>query len=400
MKAREFFGGLAMGLAGLLVSGCLSSSRTGIPRAGTADILSTNSIPFELQDDHIFVRGTLNNRDVRYTLDTGASHVFISPELAVLSGISNTTRISIQGFGSEKGSGIESVARVMSVGPARAEVVPLIVAPLPAVMEADAVLGLSFLKQFVWRLNYQDHLLQFVSKGNCVAEKGAVIPLRVRGPRLIVEVELDGVPATLALDTGAGQTLILESWFVERQRLRAQHPNRLKILTGYGFLGPTHGEFVRLQTLKFGAFTFTNVVTELRPNSLDDSKEIAGYLGANALRCFNLTFDLPGHQLWIAANENFTRPLKPPASLQTGFACLPSGTNLIVRQVLPDSPAAQAGVHEGDRVLAIDDKPVHRMKFEEMKAPFQASPGTAVRLLLQSAGAAPRKAALILRELL
>jgi carboxyl-terminal processing protease len=71
-----------------------------------------------------------------------------------------------------------------------------------------------------------------------------------------------------------------------------------------------------------------------------------------------------------------------------------------VKDVIPGSPAAEAGVRLEDRLLEIDGHAVQPLKLGEVKSFFQAVPGTPVRLRVQTNGESPREAILTLRDLL
>jgi C-terminal processing protease CtpA/Prc len=90
----------------------------------------------------------------------------------------------------------------------------------------------------------------------------------------------------------------------------------------------------------------------------------------------------------------------PPACVRSGFICLPEGTNWVVQDILLDSPAAEAGVRRGDRLLEINGVPVPSLKPGKIKGAFRAESGTRVRLRLQSSGEVAREVFLMLRDLL
>ena len=92
--------------------------------------------------------------------------------------------------------------------------------------------------------------------------------------------------------------------------------------------------------------------------------------------------------------------ISPPACVRSGFVCLPEGTNWIVQDILADSPAAEAGVRRGDRLLEINGVPVPSLKPHEIRRAFRAESGTRVRLRIQSSGEPEREVSLTLRELL
>lgn len=396
---------LTMPVLWLLVSGCSSIERASpaspATPATTVQVVSTNPVPFEIEDDHVLVRASINGHEVRLALDTGASHVLVTPEVAAAAGIRETTELSFGTFGDERGSARQGVAESVAVGPAVAANVPVAVMPVPPVLGADGFLGLSFLGHFIFRLDHQQKLLRFApAASNNLTGVGSSVPLQDEGFRLTVQAEVDGVPARLTVDTGAGQALILESWFVEERKLRERYPKRLHVVTGGNLLGQMRGEIARLRTLKLGDYTLTNVFVEFGARTSARRGKIAGFIGAPILRRFNLAFDLAGRRLWLEPNATYAMDLPPPGSVRSGFVCLVEGTNCIVQDLVPFSPAAEAGVRRGDRLLEIDGVPVQSLKFEEIKRAFRAKPGTRVRLRLQTDGEAPRDVALILRDLL
>ncbi len=59
----------------------------------------------------------------------------------------------------------------------------------------------------------------------------------------------------------------------------------------------------------------------------------------------------------------------------------------VAGEILPGSPAERAGLRAGDRVLALDGKPIG--SWDEMVAAVQASPGRPVELTVRRAGAPP-----------
>lgn len=124
---------------------------------------------------------------------------------------------------------------------------------------------------------------------------------------------------------------------------------------------------------------------------------IAGFVGAGILSRFNLTFDPAGKRIWFEPNSSYAKAQVPSATVRSGLVWLPEGT---VADVIPGSPAAEAGVRLGDRLLQVDGVPVQTLKFKGVKSALRAEPGTRVRLRLQTDGEAPRESVLILRDLL
>ena len=77
-----------------------------------------------------------------------------------------------------------------------------------------------------------------------------------------------------------------------------------------------------------------------------------GNLGAEILKRFNVTFDYAASRMVLEKSQRFADPFEREMS-GLAFDFEQDGT-LAVQTVLPGSPAAAAGIAEGDRILSID----------------------------------------------
>lgn len=365
-------------------------------------VTSTHVLPVEIEDGQIRLRASVDGHEMRLLLDTGATHVFLSPEAATTAGIHSTDKLQVGGFGDQRGQARLGLVRSLITGPAVAGNVPAAIAPMPSAFEVDGFLGLAFLRRFVFRLDYERESVSFAALNSAGAScQGSSLALQDQRPLLTVLCEVDGIPAKLVVDTGAGQELILRDWFVKANGLRERYPKRLGVITGGGVFGATHGEIARVAALKLGDYTLTNVFAEFETQQHERSgKDVAGFVGAGILRRFNLTFHPTERSVCIEPNSHYSGKSLPPACVRTGMVCVPDGTRWVVRDVVPDSPASDAGVALGDQLLEINGVAVGSLSFWKVKQSFQAEPGTRVRLLMQSVSKRPREVLLTLRDLL
>ena len=128
---------------------------------------------------------------------------------------------------------------------------------------------------------------------SCTIARRAVIPLRFRG-LILVDVRINGGPATLILDTGA-----------QRSVITADAAKRLAVTDRYDFNNPITGigrvvqtGDARLQSFTLGALPLSN------PRILVGGLELPGIgadglLGADLLGDFDLDLDLPRRTLTL-----------------------------------------------------------------------------------------------------
>ena len=71
-----------------------------------------------------------------------------------------------------------------------------------------------------------------------------------------------------------------------------------------------------------------------------------------------------------------------------------------VMSPIPGGPAIAAGIEAGDRIVAVEDKPMHGMSIEEAQKALRGAPGSVVRVTIERAGlAVPLKFALTRNEI-
>ncbi|MFO1500598.1 MAG: aspartyl protease family protein [Verrucomicrobiota bacterium] len=393
---------LALGL--WLSGGCNSVKPSSPVQTGSGAGLSTShSVPIDVEDGQVWVKVAVNGHPLRLLLDTGATDTLVSPEAAKLVGIGRTKPLRFSGFGDQPVKATYGFASSVVAGTAVANHVPVAIAPIPAPFMSDGFLGLSFLRNFKFRVDYDQKLLSFAPlNDNTGGGDGLCLPLQSTYPSMTVLCELDGIPAKLLVDTGAGQGLILKSSFVDRHRLRERCPKRLNVLTGEGLRGETRGEITRIPKLSLGSYIVTNIFAEFQTETGPSARhnEIAGFIGSDVLRRFNLTFDLNGSRVWIEPNSTYPAESLPPRCVRSGMVCAPQGTSWIVRDVIPSSPADEVGIRVGEHLLEINGVPVQTMRDRGVKHAFQEKPGTRVRLRLGISGSEPREVILTLRDML
>ena len=83
------------------------------------------------------------------------------------------------------------------------------------------------------------------------------------------------------------------------------------------------------------------------------SEEFAGNIGNRILERFRVTLDYSGRHVWLEPGARYrTRDSFSRTGLMLGW----TPDHIEAVSVLPGSPAAKAGLREGDRVVAVDGR--------------------------------------------
>jgi predicted aspartyl protease len=221
------------------------------------------------------------------------------------------------------------------------------------------LLGGTFLADYVLEVDFTHRRVRFIDAGRWQVPKEvsdpreAVLPLRVVGNRVILEVKLEGKPVQVMLDTGAPNTMLLSG--AAAKRAGFDKPSLLDMRAG-GVLGSTESHLVEADKLELGPFAFSPAPIELAPHGFyNQGSSSDSLLGYDVLSHFTLRIDYPHKRLWLRREDE--EPLgwlaMPwPAVKRTGVLLLLSGRQdgVQVQGVFPESPAAKLGVQPGDLI--------------------------------------------------
>ena len=158
------------------------------------------------------------------------------------------------------------------------------------------------------------------------------------------------------------------------------------------------GHVIRARELKLGGAAMKAPIVALsttRSGAFAD-ESAAGNVGQGFLSRFDLTFDYRGQVIHFEPNANQG---KPDHWSMTGLRC--GAVDLgSMEQVFPDSPASEAGLLAGDKLLEINGEGMSNWSATRLRDLFQRSePGTRAGIRVQR-GEKAWNVTLVLRELL
>ena len=208
------------------------------------------------------------------------------------------------------------------------------------------------------------------------------LPLMLDHTVPVVAAEINGAPDYLWLDTGFNRALLVNRTFTSTHPAAA--PKRLYD-TGGLVSGGGGGEAIRLgriPRLTIGSNTFVDVIGMFSSfdGGLNTDSEFAADMGTALLRSSVLTFDYPSHRLWLTKLD---APVGPeiPAYNRAGFGIeYANGDVATVSYVREGSPAVEAGLEQGDRVIEIDGQPVSAQAVMLVKEQFKIFDNALIKL--------------------
>jgi len=338
---------------------------------------SVAQIPFELNGSQIFLRVRVNGSEpLWFGLDTGASGTVINTATAEALGLKMEGSGRTTGAGGQVQSSTVRGAR-LDIGGARLENLDAMTLALASIEDAmghkmDGILGSEFFRRYVVELDYERLLIKlYEPAGFEYTGRGEGLPLTfaLNHPYVRARVAMPGrepVEGKFVLDTGSNFPLILLDSFVREKRLGESLTKTLKV-TGRGVGGEVSMPVGRTARLMLGSYSLENPVTSFPQTGWFAREGAAGNIGSAILRRFKVTFDYSRSRMYLEPNERFNAPFEYDMSGLQFVTEGPSFKTVTILRVLSDSPAAEAGLRQGDEIVSIEGRPVTDFKLAALR---------------------------------
>lgn len=327
-------------------------------------------VPFELTQNHVFVPVAIGRHAPSwFLLDTGAQ----------FSALAQTTvdamHLVTHGEGRARGAGAAVVRTTilrdvdLSIGGLPVNVAQMAGLPLTPISLAEGraiegVLGYSVLREFAIDIDYEQRVLRFHDAATYTAPDGAVVvPITFDHDHPVAAAELtlpDGrrLPMRVMVDTGARAAVVINRPFAEKHGIYDALSPSIDAGYGMGIGGATHQRFGRAKRFAFAGVTFDAPIVSAATDRAGATAmaQVDGLIGAEILRRFTVTLDYKRRRLLLAPNHALREPFEfDMAGLAFKAADL-KFDRILVRFVLPNSPASEAGLQEGDEITTIDGR--------------------------------------------
>ena len=285
---------------------------------------SALAIPFELDDNLIYVRVSVNgSRPLSFIVDTGAYSIIHERQARSIG-----LKLKLIGQGGGIGANQPDVYLVMEkvsfslpgvvFSPQRLVAASLDAAEscvnefiideegrhipsgkskqIKAKRDVDGILGKEFFDQFVVEINYAQRLLNVYGRSSYkYAGTGKAIPLEVGEQQIFAQAQItvgerEPLAGRFLLDTGSAQSVSLLKPFIDKHKLLPSTEGMTSVpACGLGGHAKETSWIGTLEALQLGEFTITTPVTEFRLS--EPNTDADGFIGGAAFRRFKVIFD-------------------------------------------------------------------------------------------------------------
>ena len=368
-------------------------------------------LPFEYASRHIWLRLAVNGAPpASFLFDTGASITVLDSAYAASLGIAAVGHQEGTGAGATGGASFATLRSLRAESPAGdgVELADLNIAVLALNRylapffwrDVAGVVGFDFIQRFVDTIDFDAGTLVLQDPATFHYEgRGTAIPMQLAGTVPVVAMTLEGVGQGLfRLDFGSSATVDLHTPFVKAHGL-LDAPGPRRDVPGGGFGGTFRVVARRGPRLVLGPYAVERPVLGL-PQAVAGaftSEDYAGNLGNRFFDRFTCTLDYERRQLYLEPGRRYAEPDVFPRG---GVLCARLDGRLAVVEVIPDSPAAAAGVKGGDVLIALDGTAAAALTPDGLDATLErGAVGSRHTLELERAGKRVR-ATIVLRDLL
>jgi len=351
---------------------------------------ASTTLPIKIINNHIYGETTVNGKGpFVFVFDTGGRDV-ITPPLAKALGLKAEGTLAGTGAGESVTEAGFVYGLDFGVGAATVKNQIALVLPLDKFGEIEGVpmpgmVGYEVFRRFVTRIDYGAATLTLIDPAK-FNPTDAGTPVKFTFNDHIPEVmgTIEGLAAKLDIDTGARSELTITKPFAEANALRASHPKGVDAVDGWGTGGPSTGYVTRIRNMTIGDVNIGPVVGRLADQSKGAfaGADYSANVGGGILKRFIVTFDY-GHQVM------YLKPLPLPVADsgsfdRAGLWLNRSGTGLSIASITKGAPADQAGLMEGDLVVAVDGRAAAEIVLADLRQRLRNDPpGTVVTFTVQ-----------------
>lgn len=366
-----------------------------------------SEVPFELLNNHIYIHAEVDGKPVRMLVDTGGLNL-LTPAAAARLGLAASGKLAIGGAGEGNADVAFARGHALTVGAVELAAPVFYVVDFTTIADVegvdfDGLVGFEMFQRLAVRIDYPARQLTLMQRDGWTPPEGGAIavPFELTDRTPVVVGAVDGLATRFAIDTGARNSLTVNTPFARDHHLDQTYHATFDTVTGWGVGGGSPGRPVRFHEIKLGGAAIADVAGDLSlaGKGAFANPDLGGNIGGGVLKRFVVTFDYRARTMYLApAATPVARDIYDRAGMF--FLYAPHTHDAIrVAAVSAGGAAARAGVVEGDRIVAIDGAPIVRHPLWTWRAILgEGAVGERHQLTVEHAGAR-RDVTLTLTEL-
>ena len=394
----------------------LHSQMQGLDLLGNASYVD---IPFRLEQGFIIIEARFHNSvNLDFIFDTGAENTLIfDREIPELFGIPYDRRIEVMGSDFSTGLYANIIRNIIfNIKGTRTVLRDVVVLEENILLleerlgiNVDGIIGGTFFRNLVVQINYPKKFIRLyhpekVNKRIFNKYEKFDIEVFNNKPYLQINTAIkpgQNIDLTFLIDSGASLPFLIHT----NTDTMLSLPNTTMLGNlGYGITGILRGYIGLVYHMAIGPFEFKNLITSFQDieaqSPLDRGIKRNGILGNHMMRRFYVVIDYFNNNAYFRPirKKRYNKSFDYDRSGMTVFAVGAELNEFLVKDVSPDTPAAEADIRPGDIIYKIAKRRTKGMNLEAVNARLQRKPGRKVKLEIERGGERLKKT-IILRDI-
>ncbi len=247
-------------------------------------------------------------------------------------------------------------------------------------MRIDGIIGYSFLRRYIVALDYDKQVMsiytpgtfKYPKNGSFLSPSFASIPITKHQ----VQDEKSYL-LNLYFDTGAGLCVLMSERLMKDSTFLSKNKKSVNTQVE-GLIGKINMRLTTMKKMRIGKYKFSKVPIHVYDDSLNvlGYPSVAGLLGSDLLRRFNLVINYPDRLIHLTPNSHIRDAFDYS---YTGMNYYFIDGKIIITEIQQGSPAEQAGLMPGDVIFGIENN--FSNNINQYKLMLQ-HPGQKVRILI------------------
>ncbi len=340
-------------------------------------------VPFDFYWDGILLQFRINNsQPIWLALDTGASINILNQRVFDSLKLNAKGPLNLMGGGGTTQGQFADNATISLPG-VEAYKQPIASAQLDPLRlighDVEGLIGTPFLMNFTVEIDYAKKTVTFYDPKvyNLANEPDAIAMEGHHGwPFIEAELSINGqgmIKDKFMVDTGSNRIFHLNRPFAERHQILAMlPPGDTAESVGEGIGGRVKFIEARIHSIRIGKHILNRPVVSISQDTAGvGAGDEPGIIGDEIFRRFTVVLDYSTSRMLLKPNAQFNEPYEIDMS---GLELVTKPDNIkaiVIKSVLANYPAAEAGLRAGDEILAINGRPAARFNLDILTRMFK-----------------------------
>ena len=240
-------------------------------------------------------------------------------------------------------------------------------------VKIDGIIGYSFLRKYIFFINYDTHLISLYTPGEYDYKGGVFLKTKFYNLPVtsVFLKDANKLTPNFIFDIGAGLNVLISEKFDSTNNLFYKKRNRLPV-QAEGIGGKKQMNISLVNKVQIGTYRFKKVPIHIFDDeyNVTNFPNIGGILGNDLLRRFNVVLNYPNESIYIIPNKHFNDLFD---YAYTGLGIYLVDNQITVVDIQQNSPGEIAGFRSGDVIMSIGNRIITNI--QELKNVLQNSIG-------------------------